>query len=161
MLYTAQGGHSILIPSQAKDRGHTSASLSAMLKYLNSYTLRAHEAASEQHTRHDGASASPSPKSPQYVHATVVGGLNRPWQARNDPAPRPHAIVADTLLDALSRAHLRSLLDAITRSQSRTLCFFRNFFVRYLRYLTSSSTSRQQYIAAVLSALLATQLTFS
>ena len=32
-------------------------------------------------------------------------------------------------------AHLRSLFDAMTRSQSRTLCFFRNFFVRYLRYL--------------------------
>lgn len=31
--------------------------------------------------------------------------------------------------------HLLSLLDAITRSQSRTLCFFRYFFVRYLRYL--------------------------
>jgi hypothetical protein len=32
-------------------------------------------------------------------------------------------------------ARLRSLLDAMTRSQSRTLCFFKNFFVRYLRYL--------------------------
>ena len=32
-------------------------------------------------------------------------------------------------------AHLRSLLDAMTRSQSLTLCFFKNFFVRYLRYL--------------------------
>jgi hypothetical protein len=31
--------------------------------------------------------------------------------------------------------HLRSLLEAMTRSQSRTLCFFRNFFVKYLRYL--------------------------
>ena len=32
-------------------------------------------------------------------------------------------------------AYPLSLLDAITRSQSRTLCFFRYFFVRYLRYL--------------------------
>ena len=32
-------------------------------------------------------------------------------------------------------SHLRSLLDAMTRSQSLTLCFFKNFFVRYLRYL--------------------------
>lgn len=36
---------------------------------------------------------------------------------------------------ALKSAHLLSLLDATTRSQSRTLYFFRNFFVRYLRYL--------------------------
>jgi hypothetical protein len=28
-----------------------------------------------------------------------------------------------------------SLLEAITRSQSLTLCFFKNFLVRYLRYL--------------------------
>ena len=34
--------------------------------------------------------------------------------------------------------HLLSLLDAITRSQSRTLCFFRYFFVRYLRYLQAA-----------------------
>jgi hypothetical protein len=33
------------------------------------------------------------------------------------------------------RTHLGSVLEAMTRSQSRTLCFFRNFFVRYLRYL--------------------------
>lgn len=32
-------------------------------------------------------------------------------------------------------AHPRSLLEAMTRSQSRTLCFFRYFFVKYLRYL--------------------------
>ena len=30
---------------------------------------------------------------------------------------------------------MRSLLEEITRSQSRTLYFFRYFFVRYLRYL--------------------------
>ena len=34
-----------------------------------------------------------------------------------------------------SVTHPRSLLEAITRNQSRTLCFFRYFFVRYLRYL--------------------------
>lgn len=32
-------------------------------------------------------------------------------------------------------AYLLSLLDAMTRSQSLTLCFFRYFFVKYLRYL--------------------------
>ena len=32
-------------------------------------------------------------------------------------------------------AYLRSLFDAMTRSQSLTLCFFRNFFVKYFRYL--------------------------
>ncbi len=31
--------------------------------------------------------------------------------------------------------HLRSLLEAMTRSQSLTLCFLRNFLVKYLRYL--------------------------
>lgn len=36
-------------------------------------------------------------------------------------------------------AHLRSLLDAMTRSQSRTLYFLRYFFVRYLRYLATGS----------------------
>ena len=33
------------------------------------------------------------------------------------------------------RSHERSLLEAMTRNQSRTLCFLRYFFVRYLRYL--------------------------
>lgn len=32
-------------------------------------------------------------------------------------------------------AYFASLLDAMTRSQSRTWCFFKNFFVKYLRYL--------------------------
>ena len=31
--------------------------------------------------------------------------------------------------------HLLSLFEAITRSQSLTLCFFRNFLVKYFRYL--------------------------
>ena len=35
----------------------------------------------------------------------------------------------------LPGTHLRSLGAAMTRSQSRTLCFFRYFFVKYLRYL--------------------------
>jgi len=40
---------------------------------------------------------------------------------------------SEAMLKYLSSYTLRSLLDAITRSQSRTLCFLRNFFVRYLR----------------------------
>ena len=39
-------------------------------------------------------------------------------------------------------AHLGSLLEAMTRSQSRTRCFFRNFFVRYLRYLQQGGRAR-------------------
>ena len=31
--------------------------------------------------------------------------------------------------------HFLSLFEAITRSQSRTLCFFKYFLVKYLRYL--------------------------
>ncbi len=34
---------------------------------------------------------------------------------------------------------MRSLLEAMTRSQSLTLCFLRNFFVKYLRYLRRQS----------------------
>ena len=41
--------------SQVAKLGHTSASLSAILKYLNSYTLRTDEAVPAQHTRHDSA----------------------------------------------------------------------------------------------------------
>ena len=40
--------------------------------------------------------------------------------------------------------HLRSLLEAMTRSQSRTLCFFRNFLVKYLRYLPHGSRLREK-----------------
>lgn len=32
-------------------------------------------------------------------------------------------------------SYFLSLLEAITRSQSLTLCFFRNFFVKYFKYL--------------------------
>jgi hypothetical protein len=39
------------------------------------------------------------------------------------------------MLKYLNSYTLRSLLDAITRSQSLTLCFFKYFFVKYLRYL--------------------------
>ena len=39
------------------------------------------------------------------------------------------------MLKYLSSYTFLSLLEAITRSQSRTLCFFKNFFVKYLRYL--------------------------
>ena len=39
------------------------------------------------------------------------------------------------MLKYLSSYTFLSLLEAITRSQSRTLCFLRNFFVKYLRYL--------------------------
>lgn len=39
------------------------------------------------------------------------------------------------MLKYLSSYTLRSLLEAITRSQSLTLCFLRYFFVRYFRYL--------------------------
>ena len=41
--------------------------------------------------------------------------------------------------------HLGSLSDAITRNQSRTLCFFRNFLVKYLRYLHGSRASVATY----------------
>jgi hypothetical protein len=46
--------------------------------------------------------------------------------------------------------HLRSLLDAITRSQSRTLCFFRYFFVRYLRYLQAAYQAASGTLLATL-----------
>lgn len=39
------------------------------------------------------------------------------------------------MLKYLSSYTVLSLLEAITRSQSRTLCFFRYFLVRYFRYL--------------------------
>ena len=45
------------------------------------------------------------------------------------------ATADDDVTTTARLSHLLSLLDAITRSQSRTLCFFRYFFVRYLRYL--------------------------
>ncbi len=35
----------------------------------------------------------------------------------------------------MQKTYLLSLFDAITRSQSLTLCFLRYFFVKYLRYL--------------------------
>jgi hypothetical protein len=35
-------------------------------------------------------------------------------------------------------AHFASLLDAMTLNQSRTWCFFKNFFVKYFRYLRTS-----------------------
>ena len=43
--------------------------------------------------------------------------------------------VSTALAPEGQRAHLESVFEAITRSQSRTLYFFRNFLVRYLRYL--------------------------
>ncbi len=43
--------------------------------------------------------------------------------------------VQAVLQQRLRGTHLRSLGAAMTRSQSRTLCFFRYFFVKYLRYL--------------------------
>ena len=43
----------------------------------------------------------------------------------------------------------------MTRSQSRTLCFLRNFFVKYLRYLYVAQSS---YFSASLLRILACQL---
>lgn len=39
------------------------------------------------------------------------------------------------MLKYLSSYTFLSLFDAITRNQSRTLCFFKYFFVKYFKYL--------------------------
>jgi len=78
----------------------SSPSLSAMLKYLSSYTLQCTALLSTYQHQSSGE-------------------------------------------DKMPTCYLLSLFDAITRSQSLTLCFLRYFFVKYLRYLCRAQSLLQ------------------